>query len=795
MWERLLRLVKPDGSKVRRRRPSMEQFDKSHRRLIRFIIASVAVVMIAWLFPRERTTEFSSWREGMVAPREVIAPFSFNVRKNEVELEQERALARSIVSPLVREDSHVGREEQERLVAFLEGEPESLRVVAESVLLARGRLFQQTVQWLRASGRENITLARRIGAPVLQDLYHEGVLSADDAAQLEDYFRRRHEKLGAAAPPIDQVSVIAEDTTDYLLPFEGLNNVVRIRDELSQMITRTAISTGIHLTPEALRALHNLIESAIEPNLTYDRGETISRQTQAAANVALYKRTIFKDERFVESHALLTSADMDELASLLEAQRQRQREAYEWQSVLQWTGRVLIALAVVLMVGFYFRGFHPKLWSTPSWLVLCVLLVWLPLTAASFAAVNAAIPIYIVPLALTAMLGTILFDTHVGLALSGGGILLAGTILGFEFRIVLVNAVAAVIAALAVKDIRNRNQFLRSMLVLPLGIIATIAAVDATQGTALATAWQNMWPGAVHGVAVPILAAGLLVVCEKSFNITTNLTLLELSDLNSPLLRELALRAPGTYTHSIIIANLVERGAEAIGANPLLARVGAYYHDLGKMQRADHFVENQLYIRNPHEKLSPQMSALIVAAHVKDGVEIAERMGLPQQAIDFIPQHHGTMLMTYFYHKAQTMYGAENVREEVFRYPGPKPQTKEAAILMMADAVEAAVRSLRDRTPSRVQGLVHQLIKERLEDGQFDECDLTLRDLDLTERSFLPVLVGTLHRRIEYPTTPTTSRTLEREEKLAQSVAVPSDSSASSNAGGRDRPGEANNSS
>lgn len=711
--------------------------------------------MVVWLFPRERTTEFSTWREGMVAPREVIAPFTFNVRKNDIELEQERARARALVPPVVRRDPYVAGDEEGRVLRLIETAIGSTNVVTDSAFLARGRLSQNALQWLRARPGGNVAIAQSIVPGVLDSLYGTGMLSPDDAAQLEDYFHRRAGRLGAGAPAANDVSFIADDTTEYVLPVERLRSIGRAQDELGQMITRSAISAGIQLSPEALRALHNLVESVLEPNLTYDREETINRQAHASANIALYQRTIFRDERFVEGHAVLTAADIDELGSLMEAQRQRKGEAYEWQSALQWVGRVVVVVAVVLMAGFYFRAFHPRLWDSPSWLVLCVLLVWLPLTAASAAATNPSFPVYIVPLALTAMLGTILFDAQIGLALSAAGILLAGTILGFEFRIVLVGAVAAAIAAFTVKDIRNRAQFLHSMLFLPLGIVVTIVAIDTIQGAALTTTWQNVWPGAVHGIAVPILAAGILVVCERFFDITTNITLLELSDLNSPLLRELALRAPGTYTHSIIIANLVERGAEAIGANALLARVGAYYHDLGKMQRADHFAENQLYIRNPHERLSPQMSALIVAAHVKDGIEIAERMGLPQQIIDFIPQHHGTMLMTYFHRKAQSMYGEENVRDEAFRYPGPKPQTKEAAILMMADAVEAAVRSLRDRTPSRVQGLVHQLIKERLDDGQFDECDLTLRDLDLIEKSFLPVLVGTLHRRIEYPAAPT----------------------------------------
>ena len=790
MWERLQRLIGRERSESRFRHSLGKRLEKSPRtrtfarRFLRVLIALGAVAMLTWLFPQERTTEFSSWREGMVAPREVIAPFSFNVRKNDVELDQERARARSSVAPVVRL-SAVGSEEEARLMRFLKTVDESGGVAEDSAFHARGRLYGQTLHWLNSDGRNNIAIARQIAPDVLRTIYGEGVLSVDDAAQLEDLFKRRSDKLGGVSPLPEQVTVVRDDTTEYSALFNTLRSIEQVRDELSQMIARKAMAIGVQLSSEGLRSLHNLLDTAIGPNLEYDRQETITRQTKAAANVALYKRTIFNDERFIESHAGLTSEDINELLSLMEAQRQRQRETYRWQPIIQWVGRVALVAAVVLMIGVYLREFHPAVWSQPGWFLLCMLLVWLPLTVASFAAVNPSVPTAIVPLALTAMLGTILFNAEVGLALSGGAILLAGAILGFDYRVVLVNAVAAVIAAFSVRNVRNRNQFLRSMFFLPVGIVGTIVAIDTTQGTSVAAMWEHGWPGAVNGVAVPILAMGLLIVCEKFFTITTSMTLLELSDLNSPLLRELSLRAPGTYTHSIIIANLTEKAAEAIGANPLLVRVGSYYHDIGKMQRPDHFVENQLYVRNPHDKLSPQMSALVVAAHVKDGIELAERVGLPKQIVDFIPQHHGTLLMTYFYRKAQSMYGAENVREEAFRYPGPKPQSKEAAILMMADAVEAAVRSLHDRTPSRVQGLVHQLIKERLDDGQFDECNLTLRDLDLIEKSFLPVLVGALHRRIEYPKAPAphpdeagegpapTGRKGEAEQVMPESESLP----------------------
>jgi len=756
MWAQFLRRLerfRQESPTTRLRRPWYQRLGEAHRHWLRIVLAAAVVFSLVWLFPRERTSEFSSWREGMVAPRDVIAPFSLNVRKNDVELEQDRARARNTVAPVVRYDPTVGEQERVRLMRFLQTVAGPSEALGDTVPLPRDQLHQQTIQWLLARPGTNRALARRIAPVILARIYDQGALSNDQSAQLRDYFRRRADKLGDEALP-DQVAYIGPDGSEQLLPFSKLQSLDDVRDDLGEMITRMALASGTRLSSESLRALHNLIDSALQPNLRYDREETIRRQAVAAANEALYKRTIFKDERFIESHAVLTSDDIDELTSLMEAEQQRQRNIYRWQPVVQWFGRAAAVTAIIFMVGLYFREFHQEIWSRLSWLTLAALLIWLPQTVSSYAAANTSLSVYIVPLPLTAMLGTVLFGPQVGVALAGGAILIAGAILGFAYQLVFVNVIGSAVAAYSVRHVRNRSQFLEAMFVLPLAMAAAIIAVDAMQTTSLAAMWSHIWPGVVNGLAVPVLAMGLLVVFERIFGITTSISLLELSDLNSPLLRDLAVQAPGTYTHSLIIANLAENAAEAIGANALLARVGAYYHDIGKIQRPTHFVENQLYVRNPHDKLSPQMSALIVAAHVKDGIEIADKVGLPQQVIDFIPQHHGTLLISFFYQKAQQRYGRENVREEAYRYPGPKPQTREAAILMMADAVEAAARALRDRTPSRVQGMVHQLIKERLDDGQFDECDLTLRELERIEESFLPVLAGTLHERIEYPKAP-----------------------------------------
>jgi len=254
--------------------------------------------------------------------------------------------------------------------------------------------------------------------------------------------------------------------------------------------------------------------------------------------------------------------------------------------------------------------------------------------------------------------------------------------------------------------------------------------------------------GAAGGLVTPIIVSGIFPVFEYVFNISTDMKLLEIGNLNNPLLKELAIKTPGTYHHSIVVSSLAEAAASAIGANSLLAKVGSYYHDIGKIKKPIYFVENQADGINPHDKLKPSMSALIIMNHVKYGVEIAKKYKLSSSIIDIIQEHHGTTLIKYFYNKAKE--AGLNPKEEDFRYPGPKPQTKEAGIIMIADEVEAASKTLSNPTSKHLEEYVRKIVRDIFLDGQLDECELTLKDLNSITDSFINVLVGIFHHRIEY---------------------------------------------
>jgi putative nucleotidyltransferase with HDIG domain len=262
--------------------------------------------------------------------------------------------------------------------------------------------------------------------------------------------------------------------------------------------------------------------------------------------------------------------------------------------------------------------------------------------------------------------------------------------------------------------------------------------------------------GFIGGILAGVIATGILPLIEMAFGFTTDIKLLELANLDQPLFRDFMVRSPGSYHHSVIIGNMVEATAKAVQANPLLARVSAYYHDIGKMKKPLYFIENQRGPENRHEKLAPSMSSLVLISHVKDGVELAKKHKLGQEIIDIIQQHHGTSLISFFYHKAKERMlqkgdKSTEIKEEDFRYPGPKPQTKEAGLVMLADIVEAASRSLKDPTPARIQGMVQTIINKAFSDGQLDECELTLKDLHEIAKSFNTTLSGIFHHRVQYP--------------------------------------------
>jgi putative nucleotidyltransferase with HDIG domain len=368
-------------------------------------------------------------------------------------------------------------------------------------------------------------------------------------------------------------------------------------------------------------------------------------------------------------------------------------------------------------------------------------------------ALDPQLAIYAVPLATGAMLTALLIDIHTAIVFSVITSLLAGIWVGSPFLSVF-HFAASLTAAFGVIRCKRRSAIWRAGLFVGLVSFFTASVILLIQGQLITLdAPAAMGFAFLNGLIVATLVSAFLPLLEHMFNLTTDISLLEHLDLNQPLMRNLLVEAPGTYHHSIIVGNLVESAAEAVGVNPLLARVSAYYHDIGKIKMPEYFIENQTIQINRHEKLAPRMSSLILMTHVKEGVELAKQHKLPDSIIDIIQQHHGTSVITYFYQKAKEkeIDTTVSLKEDDFRYPGPKPQSRVAALVLIADAVEAASRALTDPTPARISAVVEKVVNHFFLDGQLDDCELTLKDLMEIKSHFVYLLTSIFHKRVNYP--------------------------------------------
>ena len=359
--------------------------------------------------------------------------------------------------------------------------------------------------------------------------------------------------------------------------------------------------------------------------------------------------------------------------------------------------------------------------------------------------------IFGIPLPVGAMLITLIFDFHLAISFSFAMSLLTGMWLNDPYYSIYI-FIGSLTAAFGVFRCKRRSALIKGGLYVGAVNVASAAIILLVKGNLFAPlAPSTLLFAGLSGLSVAAVISIVLPAIEYIFGIVTDISLVELLDLDQPLMRALMINAPGTYHHSVIVGNLAESAAEAVGANALLARVCSYYHDIGKLKMPDYFIENQRGSISRHDKLAPTMSSMILTSHIKEGIELGRHYKLPQSIIDIIEQHHGTSLITYFYHKAVELKTDGSPPEETYRYPGPKPQSRVAALVMMADAVEAASRTLTDPTPSRITALVEKIINSIFLAGQIDECELTLRDMSEIKRRFTYILTSIFHRRIEYP--------------------------------------------
>ncbi len=529
---------------------------------------------------------------------------------------------------------------------------------------------------------------------------------------------------------------------------ERTQTIANVRD-LQEAQDYTGYQLSRNYYENIANAGREIFNQVIEPNLIYSDSDTESKIDEAIANISKTKGAVAQGQVIIRRGDIVTPEKLNMLRSLADARSQNATQLERW---LRYGGDVLAILAILTIFFFYLYLYRKSIFGNNAMLLLVLIAMSLITASSSFVYGFENISHYIIPVAITPIILTIIFDSRVGLLATITLALLTGLIHGSDFEYVVATTVACSLGLFSVRDIKKRSQF---FFITP-GIVFicyafVLLSFNMTSFGAGSELLGKLMFAGINSIFI-LFTYPLILLFEKSFNVTTDFTLIELSDNNLPLLKDLMNRAPGTFHHSLQVANLAEAAAGAIGANGLLTRVGALYHDIGKMEKPGYFTENQSG-SNEHDKLKPRMSALVIKAHVSDGVKMAKEHGLPDVIIEFIKTHHGTSLIKYFYQKAKQNTDAEKdeIHEEDFRYDGPLPQTKETGILLLADTVEAASRSMKDPNYQKLENFINKLVDDHIYDGQLSKTPLTFQDVRVIKETFLNILVGIHHSRVEYP--------------------------------------------
>ncbi|MGD9875805.1 HD family phosphohydrolase [Desulfococcus sp.] len=543
-----------------------------------------------------------------------------------------------------------------------------------------------------------------------------------------------------------------EKTIHNLEQFYGLDQAKAMVRIVGKPLMESLNYTSANLVVDFTQRL-------IQPNITLNRRETEDRKAAAAAAVKPIFYKIKAGEMLLREGERVTEMQLLKLKNL------RQQSRLEKGYVRSLGGLILILS--MLIIVYFIQTRHPgngMLSSNKAILFLSVMLIiffLLPnVSEILFKAVTRNTPILIsddtlfagIPMAAGAM--TVCLFLRFGTAISFAAVLSACAAVMFQgrFEVFLYFFLSGVMGAYWMQNCRERKVFIKAGI--RLGFLNVLLVTGAAVYIRGVPGFDILWDwvlALLSGIAAGIITAGIVPMLEMAFGYTTDITLMELANLEQPILRRLMMEAPGTYHHSVVVGSMVEAAAAEIGANPILAKVCGYYHDIGKINKPLYFIENQMRCENRHDKLAPSMSSLILISHVKEGVELAKKHKLGREIMTAIQQHHGTSLIRFFYDKAVKLRGEQAVKMENFRYPGPKPETREIGLVMLADVVEAASRTLENPNPSRIQGLVQSLINKIFSDGQLDYCELTLKDLHSIAKSFNKILNGIHHHRIEYP--------------------------------------------
>ncbi len=734
------------------------------------------VVLLSFFFPRGKTLLYS-YQLNDVAQEEVVAPFNFPILKTDEELDAdlEKALQSEPFQFSRSQDVVDGQiaiiGNFIDLVEAIQASHKQLKDSKDS--LYRNRFSDQYDAARVAVQSDSAALALQMetiqndfafaandekwNAVFLADPTDDGNINLESLKNNIIQISRNRWAEGIYDIEVseilsDQVSVLVGDEEAPTLSIPSAFN------DLQNAWTKARVEVT-SLFPEVVdvqRDLgYSLIVEFMKPNIIFDRETTERRQKARQDRVPRNKGIILENERIVDANTRISGDDLQKLYSLSVALDLKAMEESGVDVALAYLGRLLVIGIIVSFFFTFLLTYRTPIFEDWRMVLLIGLVFSIEVGLAYLFTQNLVLSEYLIPITVAAMVLTIMFDARIGFMGITSIILLVGILIGNNVEFMVTSMFTSSVGIYSVRQLRRRSQLFAAIFAL----LASSALVIVGQGLFKGHSWTlmgyDMMNLSIVAVLSPIITYGLIGLLEVSFGITTNLTLIELLDFQHPLLKRLQHEANGTFNHSIVVGNLAEACADAIGANSLLCRVGAYYHDLGKMVRPEYYIENQYAGENRHDTLTPVMSAKIIKNHVTEGLNLAKEYGLPSIVSDFIPMHHGTTRVEYFYRMA--LKEDQNVDEKQFQYPGPKPNTKETGILMICEAVEAAVRSIKEPDIMKIEDMIDKIINLRVSAGQLSECPLTMDELTRIKGTIdgttglLPVLRGIYHIRIEYP--------------------------------------------
>ncbi|RYD78371.1 MAG: HDIG domain-containing protein, partial [Sphingobacteriales bacterium] len=679
----------------------LQRLNKTDNDYVRYALLLASILLITFIIPKQAKFKYEFEQGKPWMHEDLVAPFSFAIQKNPTQVQREREQIRTNFKPFYKQNTKIEADRKRHFTSLIN---------------------QLSASETDVSAEEKKYLLQR-GTALLDEIYERGIIALD--------------------------TNIRNRPKEYIIT-ELRNNVAEDKQLQAYFTTseaRSAIITRANEDSTINKAWFiRTIIASLEPNIFYEQDLSEKKLNELLENVSPTRGMVRQNEKIITKGSIITTDRMQVLTSL-----KNDYEAKHGKSYLLFIGYLVLVASLFIMYAIHLEIFHHDILSSTRSMVLILINVLIFILLTAYIAKRQSVNVYLIPYTIIPIVLLAFFGLRIAFVTYFLVILLCGLVVPNPYEFVLVQTMAGFTAMLSMARIRYISQFFISALLIFMTYCLVYLGFSFIKSGLIRTVEWDIFIWFGGNFILTLLAYPLIYANEKIFGFLSDISLLELSDINNKLLKELFLRAPGTFQHSLQVANLAEAVIDRIGGNALLTRVGALYHDVGKLHNPEFFIENQKHSFNPHDNLTDLQSADMIIGHVTKGVETAQEYNLPKRVIEFIRTHHGTTRVEYFYKHYVQEHIDEDVDDTAFRYPGPKPSSKETAVVMIVDSVEAASRSLKEPDEKQIDNVVDKIIDSKIQDNQFDYATITINEINATRRILKKLVKSIYHIRIQYP--------------------------------------------